>query len=143
MAQDVVMPQMGESIAGFDATKSVGDTVERDEALFEMSTDKVDAEIHLQLGNPLEIKVEAGATVGGTVVAVIGAAGEMWLHRRCRSATRCAEEAAAPAAAPVAAANDAPQSAEERRRVKSSPVVRKIAQHNVDITLSGTAPVAA
>ena len=48
MAQDVVLPQMGESIAEGTITtwlKSVGDRVERDEALFEMSTDKVDAEI--------------------------------------------------------------------------------------------------
>ena len=81
MAQDVVMPQMGESIAEGTITtwlKNVGDTVERDEALFEMSTDKVDAEIPSPVeGTLLEIKVEAGATVEvGTVVAVTGVAGE-------------------------------------------------------------------
>ena len=63
MAQDVVMPQMGESIAEGTITtwlKNVGDTVERDEALFEMSTDKVDAEIPSPVeGTLLEIKVEA------------------------------------------------------------------------------------
>ena len=75
MAQDVVMPQMGESIAEGTITtwlKNVGDTVERDEALFEMSTDKVDAEIPSPVeGTLLEIKVEAGATV--EVGALLGA----------------------------------------------------------------------
>ena len=81
VAQDVVLPQMGESIAEGTITtwlKSVGDRVERDEALFEMSTDKVDAEIPSPAeGVLLEIKVEAGSTVEvGTVVAVIGEEGE-------------------------------------------------------------------
>ena len=141
MAQDVVMPQMGESIAEGTITtwlKNVGDTVERDEALFEMSTDKVDAEIPSPVeGTLLEIKVEAGATVEvGTVVAVIGQAGESV------APSAPAAAAPAPAAEEVAAApaSDAPQSAEERRRVKSSPVVRKIAaEHNVDISqITGT-----
>ena len=65
VAQDVVLPQMGESIAEGTITtwlKSVGDRVERDEALFEMSTDKVDAEIPSPAeGVLLEIKVEAGS----------------------------------------------------------------------------------
>ena len=86
MAQDVVMPQMGESIAEGTITtwlKNVGDTVERDEALFEMSTDKVDAEIPSPVeGTLLEIKVEAGATVEvGTVVAVMVPPAKRWLHR--------------------------------------------------------------
>ncbi len=80
MATDVVMPQMGESI--FEGTvtkwlKKPGDTVERDEPLFEISTDKVDAEIPSPIAGTLqEIKVEAGATVQvNVVVAVIGEAG--------------------------------------------------------------------
>ena len=146
MAQDVVMPQMGESIAEGTITtwlKNVGDTVERDEALFEMSTDKVDAEIPSPVeGTLLEIKVEAGATVEvGTVVAVIGAAGETVASSSEPAPAAAAPEPEAVAATPAAAAvADAPQSAEERRRVKSSPVVRKIAsQHNVDIAqITGT-----
>ncbi len=74
---NVVMPQMGESI--FEGTitkwlKKVGDSVQRDEPLFEISTDKVDAEIPSPAGGTLsEIKVEAGNTVQiNTVVAVIG-----------------------------------------------------------------------
>src|SRR3954451_13428801 len=74
---DVVMPQMGESI--FEGTitkwlKKVGDSVQRDEPLFEISTDKVDAEIPSPASGTLsEIKVEAGNTVQiNTVVAVIG-----------------------------------------------------------------------
>ena len=79
MATDVIMPQMGESIAEGTITtwlKNVGDTVERDEPLFEISTDKVDAEIPSPAaGVLLEIKAEAGATVPiNDVVAVIGEA---------------------------------------------------------------------
>jgi 2-oxoglutarate dehydrogenase E2 component (dihydrolipoamide succinyltransferase) len=145
MAQDVVMPQMGESIAEGTITtwlKNVGDTVERDEALFEMSTDKVDAEIPSPVeGTLLEIKVEAGATVEvGTVVAVIGAAGEFVGTSAPAAAPAAAPAEAEPEAAAAAPASDEPQSAEERRRVKSSPVVRKIAaEHNIDIgQISGT-----
>ena len=77
---DVIMPQMGESIAEGTITKwlkKVGDKVERDEPLFEISTDKVDAEIPAPAPGILqEIKVEAGATVAiNTVVAVIAAEG--------------------------------------------------------------------
>jgi 2-oxoglutarate dehydrogenase E2 component (dihydrolipoamide succinyltransferase) len=78
---DVIMPQMGESIAEGTITKwmkKVGDKVQRDEPLFEISTDKVDAEIPAPASGVLrEIKVEAGATVAiNTVVAIIGAEGE-------------------------------------------------------------------
>ena len=76
MATDVVMPQMGESI--FEGTvtkwlKKPGDVVERDEPLFEISTDKVDAEIPSPVAGMLqEIKVEAGATVQvNAIVAVV------------------------------------------------------------------------
>src|SRR5580765_6065513 len=79
-ATDVVMPQMGESI--FEGTitkwlKKVGDKVQRDEPLFEISTDKVDAEIPAPTAGILrEIKVKEGTTVQvNSVVAVIGGAG--------------------------------------------------------------------
>ena len=77
MATDVVMPQMGESITEGTLTKwlkKVGDTVQRDEPLFEISTDKVDAEIPSPAAGTLqEIKVTEGATVQiNTIVAVIG-----------------------------------------------------------------------
>ena len=80
MATDVVMPQMGESI--FEGTitkwlKKPGDKVQRDEPLFEISTDKVDAEIPAPAAGVLkEIKVKEGATVQvNTVVGVIDADG--------------------------------------------------------------------
>ena len=81
MAQDVIMPQMGESIAEGTITRwlvKVGDKVERDQPLFEISTDKVDAEIPSPAeGVLLEIKYEEGATVEvNEVVAVLGEPGE-------------------------------------------------------------------
>src|SRR6478609_4769580 len=79
MATDVVMPQMGESIAEGTIVrwiKKVGDAVERDEPLFEISTDKVDAEIPSPAAGVLsEINVKEGETVPvNSVVAVIGEA---------------------------------------------------------------------
>src|SRR5205807_399287 len=79
MPTDVVMPQMGESITEGTITKwlkKVGDTVQRDEPIFEISTDKVDAEIPSPAAGTLtEIKVPEGQTVTiNTVVAVIGGA---------------------------------------------------------------------
>src|SRR3954467_723788 len=81
MSTNVVMPQMGESIAEGTIVrwiKKVGENVDRDEPLFEISTDKVDAEIPSPGAGVLtEIKVKEGETVPVTsVVAVIGAAGE-------------------------------------------------------------------
>jgi 2-oxoglutarate dehydrogenase E2 component (dihydrolipoamide succinyltransferase) len=81
MATEVVMPQMGESIAEGTVVrwlKKVGDSVERDEPLFEISTDKVDAEIPSPIAGVLtEIKVNPGETVAvNSVVATIGKAGE-------------------------------------------------------------------
>ena len=80
MSTEVIMPQMGESI--FEGTitkwlKAIGDTVEKDEPLFEISTDKVDAEIPSPVAGVLaEIRILEGATVEvNTVVAVIGEAG--------------------------------------------------------------------
>src|SRR5688572_8283608 len=101
MATDVVMPQMGESIAEGTITKwlvKVGDQIERDKPLFEISTDKVDAEIPSPAsGVLLEIRNQEGETVPvNQVVAVIGEAGEQ----------------PGAAAAPAAAAPPAPAAAE-------------------------------
>jgi 2-oxoglutarate dehydrogenase E2 component (dihydrolipoamide succinyltransferase) len=140
---EVVMPQMGESI--FEGTitkwlKQVGDKVEVDEPLFEISTDKVDAEIPSPVAGTLsEIKVQAGNTVQiNTVVAVIGGAAGT-------SAAPAAPAAPAPAvAAAPAAASVAPAAEEDyadsAEHVRSSPLVRKIArENNVDLRkVSGT-----
>lgn len=103
MPTNVIMPQMGESIAEGTLTrwmKKIGDSVKRDEPLFEISTDKVDAEIPSpSAGVLLEILVQEGTTVPiNTVVAKIGEAGE------ATAAAPAAEApaAAAPAPAPVA-----------------------------------------
>src|SRR3954462_12043324 len=81
MPTNVVMPQMGESIAEGTIVrwiKKIGDAVDRDEPLFEISTDKVDAEIPSPGAGVLtEIKVKEGETVPvNSVVAVMGVAGE-------------------------------------------------------------------
>jgi len=154
MSTEVVMPQMGESIAEGTIVrwiKKIGDPIDKDEPLFEISTDKVDAEIPSPgAGFLLEIKVKEGETVPvNSVVAVIGAAGE-------KAAAASAPAAAAPApaksetasaAAPVIAAAPAaavvpaaPETIDDLRRTRSSPLVRKIAkEHNVDIrSLNGT-----
>src|SRR5262249_52139957 len=80
MPTDVVMPQMGESIAEGTIVrwiKKVGDSVERDEPLFEISTDKVDAEIPSPAAGVItEIRATEGQTVEvNSVVAIIGEAG--------------------------------------------------------------------
>ncbi len=117
MAVDIVMPQMGESI--FEGTitkwlKKPGDKVERDEPLFEISTDKVDAEIPSPSAGVLkEIKVGEGKTVPiQTVVGVIDAAGD----------GAGAAKAAAPAQAPAPAA--APKAAEPARAPAPAPAAR-------------------
>src|SRR2546422_531343 len=170
---DVLMPQMGESIAEGTLSKwlkKLGDEVKRDEPLFEISTDKVDAEIPAPSAGVLaEIKVQEGQTVPvQTLVPVI--------EPDKSAATTAAPSAAARAPAavvtapPVAAAQRAPaapggavppaaaapaprpsspvppkgdggvETAEERLRRKSTPLVRKIAaEHQVDIsTIPGT-----
>src|SRR6188768_490915 len=101
---DVIMPQMGESIAEGTVTKwmkKVGDKVQRDEPLFEISTDKVDAEIPSPAAGVLkEIRVEPGATVPiNTVVGVIAAEGEAAASAPAPSPA--APAPAAPAAAPA------------------------------------------
>jgi pyruvate dehydrogenase E2 component (dihydrolipoamide acetyltransferase) len=106
MAVDIVMPQMGESI--FEGTitkwlKKPGDKVERDEPLFEISTDKVDAEIPSPSAGVLkEIKVGEGKTVPiQTVVGVIDAAGD-----GAAAAKSAPAQAQAPAPAPAPRANE-------------------------------------
>src|SRR5580700_11229130 len=116
MATDVVMPQMGESI--FEGTitkwlKKPGDKVERDEPLFEISTDKVDAEIPSPSAGVLkEIKVNEGQTVPiQTVVAVIDGAGSTAATPAPAPAKAPAPEAANAPAAPPAARPAAPAAA--------------------------------
>ena len=181
MRVDVIMPQMGESIAEGTLTrwlKKPGDKVARDEPIFEISTDKVDAEIPSPAAGTLaEIKVQEGQTVPiNTVVAqieteagAVAAAGKPAPPaqaaappapaRQSASAPsgdgkeRSARPAPAPPppaqVAPPAGARDVPKAAsliasgasvEDLRRVRSSPVVRKIAQeHDIDISrIAGT-----
>src|SRR5438105_15228071 len=117
MATEVVMPQMGESIAEGTITKwlkNVGDKVERDEPLFEISTDKVDAEIPSPAAGTLtDIKHQEGETVEvNTVVAVLDGDGA-----KPASAAPPAEEPAVPVETtqakeqetPPAAATEAPK----------------------------------
>src|SRR5688500_12510886 len=169
MATPVVMPQMGESIAEGTIVrwiKKVGESVDRDEPLFEISTDKVDAEIPSPAaGTLLAIAVKEGETVPvNSVVATIGAAGEA--AASTETATPGVAETPAPAgktvppeqqadgspkavsspapatAAPTQAATEVekPETPEEARKQKSSPLVRRIAkEHGVDIRqISGT-----
>ncbi len=174
---DVLMPQMGESIAEGTLSKwlkKLGDEVKRDEPLFEISTDKVDAEIPAPTAGVLaEIKVQEGQTVPvQTLVAVIETDKNVAATAPAASAASPAAPAApaapaSPPARPAAAASpptarpadrpsappappagpparppapvvgkggDGVESAEERLRRKSTPLVRKIAaEHQVDI----------
>src|SRR6059036_2870744 len=165
---DVLMPQMGESIAEGTLSKwlkKVGDEVKRDEPLFEISTDKVDAEIPAPNAGVLaEIKVQEGQTVPvQTLVAVIetdkgasATAAPSAAAQRAPAASGAAvassppapKPAPAPAAtspvprapSPVPPKGDGAETADERLRRKSTPLVRKIAaEHQVDIsTIPGT-----
>ncbi len=151
---DVIMPQMGESIAEGTMSKwikQVGDAVKRDEPIFEISTDKVDAEIPApNAGTLVEVLVQEGETVAvGTVVARIeteaGAAVPASAPSEARGPSTPAPEpvkAAAPtptpAPAPVApppAPRQAPAvTAEERLQQKSTPLVRKmVEEHGLDL----------
>jgi len=150
---EVVMPQMGESIAEGTLSKwlkQLGDEVKRDEPLFEISTDKVDAEIPSPTAGVLaEIKVQEGQTVPvQTLVAVI----ETDKSAAAQPAAAPAKPAPAPAVptapsrplppppAPVKGGDGGVETAEERLRKRSTPLVRKIAaEHRVDIsTIPGT-----
>src|SRR5512147_1813901 len=104
---DVLMPQMGESIAEGTLSKWLkkpGDTVKRDEPLFEISTDKVDAEIPAPDSGVLrEIKHKEGETVKvNTVVAVLDAAGAAAAAPAPAKPAATAPQAAAPAPKPSA-----------------------------------------
>jgi pyruvate dehydrogenase E2 component (dihydrolipoamide acetyltransferase) len=176
MAEEVKMPQMGESIAEGTIVrwlKQVGEAVKRDEPLFEISTDKVDAEIPAPASGVLsEIKVKEGETVAvNTVVAVINGAGAQPVAAAPKPDEAPAASAPAAAAPAVEAAPQAdgqtetaaaprqdeqlsaaqpsttppidtaaPQSVDELRRVRSSPLVRKIAaEKGIDISqIQGT-----
>jgi pyruvate dehydrogenase E2 component (dihydrolipoamide acetyltransferase) len=148
MAVDVIMPQMGESI--FEGTitkwlKKAGDKIERDEPLFEISTDKVDAEIPSPSAGVLrESKVGEGQTVPiQTVVAVIEASDGASSSAPAPAPAKpeAAKPAAPPAAAksaapaPASAAPAPPQAASSGEKVRSSPLVRKIArENNIDVS---------
>jgi pyruvate dehydrogenase E2 component (dihydrolipoamide acetyltransferase) len=118
MATDVIMPQMGESIAEGTIVKwlkQVGDQVKRDEPLFEISTDKVDAEIPAPASGTLsEILVQEGETVGiNTVVGRIGEAGEA-------KAAAPAAQASAPAPASPAPVREEPPQVTAQRALESA-----------------------
>jgi 2-oxoglutarate dehydrogenase E2 component (dihydrolipoamide succinyltransferase) len=157
---DVVMPQMGESVAEGTVVrwiKKVGDRVDRDEPLFEISTDKVDAEIPSPAaGVLLEIRAKEGETVPvDTVVAIIGEArtavaapSEPAPAPRAEAPTP-APPAPAPVPVPLPAAAPRPEPAPAQalaeavaggRKLKSSPLVRTIAkEHGVDLSrVAGT-----
>lgn len=139
MAFDVIMPQMGESIAEATILKwhrKVGEAIGKDETLYEISTDKVDAEIPAPLaGTLLEILVPENQTVPvGTVVARLGDASEK--PAGAPPAAKAPETPAAPAPAAASSAPAAPEdnSLEGRLAAKSSPLVRKMAEtHGVDL----------
>ncbi len=134
---EVLMPQMGESITEGTLTKwlkKIGDTVQRDEPIFEISTDKVDAEIPSPIAGTLtEIKVTEGATVTvNTVVAVIGG--------NAAKAPASSQPTAPVAQQPSQTAPAAPATAtaSQGEAPRSSPLVRKIAAEN-SVDLSGVA----
>src|SRR5580693_4822312 len=137
---DVVMPQMGESIVEGTLTKWLkkpGDTVGRDEPLFEISTDKVDTEIPSPAAGTLaEVLIEEGKTVGiNTIVARINDGSS------APAAAPVAEAAPAPAAAATTppAAAPAPEPVAqvvEETAGPLSPLVRKMArENNIDLSL--------
>lgn len=141
---DVVMPQMGESIVEGTLTKwlkKVGDRVERDEPLFEISTDKVDSEIPAPASGVLsEVLVEEGATVSiNTVVARIGESAGAAAPAPRPAAPAPAESVKAPAAPPKPAPAPPPPppapAAAEEPQGPLSPLVRRMArEYNIDLT---------
>jgi pyruvate dehydrogenase E2 component (dihydrolipoamide acetyltransferase) len=159
MPTDIIMPQMGESIVEGTITKWLkkpGDKVQRDEPLFEISTDKVDAEIPAPASGVLqEIKVTEGTTVGvNTIVGTIAADGEAATAKPAAEKSRVGTDAsvrpaerseASPAAQPkeekktTAPAPSSPAH-EDEEEARSSPLVRKIArEHNISLSqISGT-----
>ncbi len=146
MAVDIVMPQMGESI--FEGTitkwlKKPGDKVERDEPLFEISTDKVDAEIPSPSAGVLkEIKVAEGKTVPiQTVVGVIDAAGGAVAAQPAASAPAPQAKSDGQAAKPAAAGGrpQAPANAAKTSAAQAQPA-RTAASANAVENASATGP---
>ena len=141
MPTEVIMPQMGESI--FEGTitkwlKKIGDTVAVDEPLFEISTDKVDAEIPSPVAGVLaEIRFSEGATIEvNTVVAVIGEAGFVVAATAAPSIPEpSVQKAAAPQAPQTSVHESAPPQV-----ARSSPLARRIAkEHGIDLSrITGT-----
>ena len=147
MATNVLMPQLGESIAEGTIVrwnKRVGDAIDRDEPLFEVSTDKVDAEVPSPAGGVVaDVCVEAGETVAvGRVVAIIAAAGEEIAIGREPSTPPPARDTDAATAAPAVSggAGVAAGPAPGRDGAHLSPIVRRLArEHGVDPTvIAGT-----
>ena len=152
MSTEVPMPQLGESI--FEGTitkwlKAIGDPVAIDEPLFEISTDKVDAEIPSPVAGVLaEIRIPEGATVEvNTVVAVISEAGTKVAAPAAaakspaqRSAPPQGASKAAPAAAQIPAQEAAPPQLVPGGRIRSSPLARRIAkEHGLELgRIAGT-----
>ena len=160
-ATEIVMPQMGESITEGTISKwmkQVGDKIERDEPLLEISTDKVDAEVPSPVeGTLLEIRAQEGDTVEvDSVVALIGAEGAAAPAPSAKSEAQIQVESQIDApsqpetpqvtvatASTSSNGSDKPlgeQTVEELRKTRSSPLVRNIAkQHSVNISqISGT-----
>ena len=157
MPTPVVMPQMGESVAEGTIVrwiKKVGDPVDRDEPLFEISTDKVDAEIPSPVAGVLvEIRGKEGETVPvDSVVGTIGLVGESLVasaepvsEPRPRPVVKDSDAPATQPAEPTLVSEAAPSRSnggdrsvpttrDQLRRQKSSPLVRRIArEHNVDL----------
>jgi pyruvate dehydrogenase E2 component (dihydrolipoamide acetyltransferase) len=150
MPTEIIMPQMGESIVEGTITKWLkkpGDKVQRDEPLFEISTDKVDAEIPAPASGVLqEIKVTEGTTVGvNTVVGTIAADGEAVTKpaapaKPAPQAEKPAESSAGTSPAVAGPSRPrtpepAPAAKEEDEEARSSPLVRKIArEHNISLS---------
>jgi pyruvate dehydrogenase E2 component (dihydrolipoamide acetyltransferase) len=147
MPTDVIMPQMGESIVEGTITKWLkkpGEKVQRDEPLFEISTDKVDAEIPAPASGVLqEIKVAEGATVQiNTIVGTIATDGEAAAPAKAAPAAPAksappapAQQAPAPQAAAPASSAPAASDDSDDDHARSSPLVRKIArEHNVNLS---------
>jgi len=145
MPTPVLMPQMGESIAEGTIVrwiKKVGDAVDRDEPLFEISTDKVDAEIPAPAAGVLtEIKVKEGETVAvNSVVATIGASSDIAKQEDSVVPPDTIEAQQGKPAAPPRKTNGRSASSskpveDDSRKQRSSPLVRRIARdHDVDIS---------
>ncbi|QYO65572.1 2-oxoglutarate dehydrogenase, E2 component, dihydrolipoamide succinyltransferase [Leptolyngbya sp. 7M] len=149
-ATEVVMPQMGESITEGTVSKwlkSVGDDIEKDEPILEISTDKVDAEVPSPAaGKLLAINVNEGETVEvGAVLALVGAEGAASTSKPPAVSAETespslTQPGSAPAPMPVAVTattngGKGNASVDELRRTRSSPLVRNIAkEHGIDIT---------